>query len=84
MRLYINIDHVATIRQALRTDEPDPVLAAHAAVEAGAVINDHHGVGMRLAPYMKDQLGDAGMKTLRAIKRGLDPNNILCPGKLGL
>ena len=24
MRLYINVDHVATIRQARRTDEPDP------------------------------------------------------------
>ena len=28
MRLYINIDHVATVRQARRTDEPDPVAAA--------------------------------------------------------
>jgi len=28
MRLYVNIDHVATIRQARRTDEPDPVRAA--------------------------------------------------------
>ena len=28
MRLYVNIDHVATVRQARRTDEPDPVPAA--------------------------------------------------------
>jgi pyridoxine 5-phosphate synthase len=28
MRLYINIDHVATVRQARLTDEPDPVRAA--------------------------------------------------------
>ena len=28
MRLYINIDHVATVRQARGTDEPDPVRAA--------------------------------------------------------
>ncbi|MGI8498909.1 MAG: pyridoxine 5'-phosphate synthase [Gemmatimonadaceae bacterium] len=35
-RLYINIDHVATIRQARRTDEPDPVLAAAQCEEAGA------------------------------------------------
>jgi pyridoxine 5-phosphate synthase len=36
MRLYINIDHVATIRQARLTDEPDPVRAAMLAELAGA------------------------------------------------
>jgi len=36
MRFYVNIDHVATIRQARRTDEPDPVAAALACEDAGA------------------------------------------------
>jgi pyridoxine 5-phosphate synthase len=36
MRLYINIDHVATVRQARRTIEPDPVDAARLAEAAGA------------------------------------------------
>jgi pyridoxine 5-phosphate synthase len=36
MRLYINIDHVATLREARKTDEPDPVAAALACQEAGA------------------------------------------------
>src|SRR5215210_6233897 len=36
MRLYINIDHVATLREARRTDEPDPVEAALLCEEAGA------------------------------------------------
>lgn len=36
MRLYVNIDHVATLRQARRTDEPDPVAAAALAEGAGA------------------------------------------------
>jgi pyridoxine 5-phosphate synthase len=35
-RLYINIDHVATVRQARRTDEPDPVAAAALCEAAGA------------------------------------------------
>ena len=35
-RLYINIDHVATLRQARRTIEPDPVLAAVECENAGA------------------------------------------------
>ncbi len=36
MRLYVNIDHVATVRQARRTDEPDPVRAAVLAELGGA------------------------------------------------
>src|SRR5438094_9281039 len=35
MRLYVNIDHVATLREARKTDEPDPVRAADAAERAG-------------------------------------------------
>src|SRR2546421_3085226 len=36
MRLYVNIDHVATLREARKTDEPDTVQAAAAAERAGA------------------------------------------------
>ena len=35
-RLYINVDHVATVREARRTDEPDPVEAALLCEQAGA------------------------------------------------
>lgn len=43
MRLYINIDHVATVRQARMTDEPDPVRAAVLAELGGA-----HGITVHL------------------------------------
>jgi pyridoxine 5-phosphate synthase len=43
MRLYVNIDHVATVRQARRTDEPDPVRAAVLAEVGGA-----HGITIHL------------------------------------
>jgi alkyldihydroxyacetonephosphate synthase len=58
--------------------------ASRAALKAGGVINDHHGVGLRLAPFMAEQFGAEGMRLMRAIKRGIDPQNILCPGKLDL
>src|SRR3989337_1665529 len=35
-RLYINVDHVATVRQARRGTEPDPVAAARVCEDAGA------------------------------------------------
>ncbi|WP_020473859.1 pyridoxine 5'-phosphate synthase [Zavarzinella formosa] len=36
MRLGVNIDHVATVRQARRSHEPDPVTAAALAFQGGA------------------------------------------------
>jgi pyridoxine 5-phosphate synthase len=36
IRLYINVDHVATVREARRTDEPDPFEAALQCEAAGA------------------------------------------------
>ena len=54
-----------------------------AILDAGGVINDHHGVGATLAPYLERQWGPA-FGTLRDIKRALDPAGIMNPGKLGL
>ncbi|MEO5589874.1 MAG: pyridoxine 5'-phosphate synthase, partial [Gemmatimonadaceae bacterium] len=36
LRLYVNIDHVATLRQARRGDEPSPIEAAALCEAAGA------------------------------------------------
>ena len=54
-----------------------------AALDAGGVMNDHHGVGIKLGPYMRRQHG-AALDTLARIKASLDPNGIMNPGKMGL
>ena len=54
-----------------------------AVLDAGGVMNDHHGVGLKLAPYMALQHG-ASLEALRRIKSALDPLGIMNPGKLGL
>ena len=54
-----------------------------AALDAGAVINDHHGVGIKLGPYMRRQHG-AAFDGIRQIKAALDPRDVMNPGKLGL
>ena len=36
LRLGVNIDHVATVRNARGGTKPDPVRAAHLAIQAGA------------------------------------------------
>jgi alkyldihydroxyacetonephosphate synthase len=55
----------------------------NAALDAGAVMNDHHGVGLKLGPYMRRQHG-AALDAIRLIKAALDPNDVMNPGKMGL
>lgn len=54
-----------------------------AAMENGGVINDHHGIGLKLSRLMKEQYGPA-MQVLEGLKKALDPNGIMNPYKLGL
>ena len=55
--------------------------ALRAAVDAGATIAHHHGVGRSKAPRMGDELG-VGIDVVRALKRAFDPKGILNPGNL--
>ncbi len=41
-----------------------------------------HGTGMAKSPYIKKELGDS-LEVMKEIKKTLDPNNILNPGKMG-
>ena len=45
-------------------------------------VGKHHGVGLRLGRFMKENYG-TGFVTLQRIKKALDPNNIMNPGKMG-
>ncbi|MDR6182200.1 FAD-binding oxidoreductase [Asaia bogorensis] len=45
-------------------------------------ISHHHGIGLLRGPYMRPSLG-AGYDILLAIKKALDPLNLLNPGKMG-
>ncbi len=53
------------------------------AIANGGVVNDHHGVGIKLGRLMKEQYGPA-MQVFEGIKKSLDPNGIMNPFKLGL
>jgi pyridoxine 5-phosphate synthase len=63
MRLFINLDHVATVRQARRTDEPDPVRSAVLAELGGA-----DGITVHLREdrrHIQDRDVDLLRKTIR-------------------
>ncbi len=51
-------------------------------LENGAVLNDHHGVGIKLGRFMRTQYGD-GFDLMRQVKETWDPDGIMNPGKLG-
>jgi alkyldihydroxyacetonephosphate synthase len=45
-------------------------------------ISHHHAVGVDHAPYLPAEIGELGVGVLAAVKRELDPDGVLNPGKL--
>jgi len=54
-----------------------------AVLARGGALSHHHGVGLNRSRFVKEALGPA-FDVLLAMKRALDPEGILNPGKLGL
>lgn len=52
------------------------------ALSLGGTLSGEHGIGIAKLKYMNDQFGEAGIRAMQNIKRALDPDNILNPGKL--
>ncbi|HEY9404114.1 MAG TPA: FAD-linked oxidase C-terminal domain-containing protein [Pyrinomonadaceae bacterium] len=53
-------------------------------VALGGTISGEHGIGYVKAPYLDMALGAATIDAMKSIKRALDPNGILNPGKMFL
>jgi len=74
------------------TDErdADEMRRVHEALEAivdrtlqlGGTITGEHGVGLAKKPWLKRQLGDDSFELMRTLKRTLDPEGLLNPGKI--
>ncbi|MEJ7809425.1 MAG: pyridoxine 5'-phosphate synthase [Gemmatimonadaceae bacterium] len=78
-RLYINVDHVATLRQARRGEEPDPVAAALLCEEAGA-----DGITVHLREDRRHiQDGDV-LELSRRVQTVLNLEMALTPEMLGI
>jgi len=52
-------------------------------IELGGSLSAVHGVGTRLIPYIGDDIGRVFIEVMNKIKKAIDPNNILNPGKIG-
>ena len=58
--------------------------ASEAIVSNGGTISHHHGVGFEHAPWWRKQFGPTGYSLLKGMKKSLDPEGIMNPGKFGL
>ena len=65
VELSVNVDHVATLRQARRSEEPDPVRAAALALDAGA-----SGITVHLREDRR-HIQDDDVTRVRALRRGV-------------
>lgn len=57
-------------------------LIVHRALKLGGTCTGEHGVGMHKIDFLVDEYGQETIHVMRTIKRALDPNNILNPGKI--
>jgi alkyldihydroxyacetonephosphate synthase len=72
------IDAARDVEQwsAIKRDATEAILAA------GGTLSHHHGVGEDHRPWLARERGALGLEALRAVKRAVDPQGVLNPGKL--
>ncbi len=51
-------------------------------MDHGATLSHHHAVGTEHLPWLSDDISPVGVMAVAAIKGGLDPGNVMNPGRL--
>lgn len=55
-----------------------------AALDLGGTVSSEHGIGLARADLLPEQAGSEAFSLMQSIKKALDPQGILNPGKMGL
>jgi len=69
--------------QAKKVEEVEEAIF-NLAISLKGTLSGEHGIGLSKADYMCLEHGDVEMAVMRQIKKTLDPNNIMNPGKRAL
>ncbi len=56
--------------------------AQQAFIDNGATLSHHHSVGTEHLPWLVADISPLGVRAVAALKHGLDPGNIMNPGRL--
>lgn len=76
LHVELHHEHTPDRRQELER------LAYQITSEFGGSISAEHGIGIVKRPYLKMSRTREEIETMRTLKRALDPNNILNPGRI--
>ncbi len=76
--MFIDPDDDAMFEKALELDRR----MVKRAIDMGGTCTGEHGIGMGKLKHMRNEHGDGAVETMQAIKRALDPQNIMNPGKV--
>ena len=80
--LHVNIlYHPGDAAETARAQAARPRVCA-LALDLGGALSGEHGIGLSKREFMAQAFDPATLAAMRAVKRALDPDGILNPGKL--
>lgn len=79
---HVHIMYDRNDAKACQTARESILELMHKVVEWGGAITGEHGIGLAKSPFLGLQHSPAEIQAMQAIKKALDPNNILNPDKM--
>lgn len=80
--LHVNIMYHRADAKETRVAERTLSTLMRTVVAMGGAISGEHGIGLAKTPFLRVQHRAAEVKAMQAVKRALDPQGILNPGKM--
>jgi glycolate oxidase len=80
--LHVNIMYHKAVPAECRAAEVAVQKLMETVVALGGAISGEHGIGLAKTPFLRVQHSPAQVRAMQAVKRALDPNGVLNPGKM--